>query len=115
MVENFNFHGAGTTFINHPKDTVIRDFQNTYRSGPAVEDLRSLLDLVLSSRDLADADREAAAQEVHTVARLAEDPQQPRAEVRTRLERLRAVLAGAADIAQPALVLLAAIASAFTG
>lgn len=104
---NFHFHGR-TTFINQPVDTVISDFQNDHRTGPGASELVQVLRLVLTSRDLADADRQEAAALVHGVADdLATGDPDGRAP--TRLERLRALVAGAADIAQPAAALITAV------
>ncbi|MGW6979250.1 hypothetical protein ACWGE1_07365 [Streptomyces sp. NPDC054932] len=105
---NFHFHGQ-TTFINQPVDTVISDFQNDHRTGPGAAELVQVLRLVLTSRDLADTDRQEAATLVHLVA---DDltTGDPEARTPTRLERLRALVAGAADIVQPVSVLIAAVA-----
>ncbi|UQX02231.1 hypothetical protein [Streptomyces sp. RerS4] len=104
---NFHFHGR-TTFINQPVDTVISDFQNDHRTGPGAAELVRVLRLVLTSRDLADADRQEAATLVHAVADdLAGGDPDGRAP--TRLERLRALVAGAADIAQPVAALIATL------
>ncbi|MFE5804666.1 hypothetical protein [Streptomyces sp. NPDC056491] len=104
---NFHFHGR-TTFINQPVDTVISDFQNDHRTGPGAAELVQVLRLVLTSRDLADADRQEAAALVHGVADdLATGDPDGRAP--TRLERLRALVAGAADIAQPTAALITAV------
>ncbi|MGW8952729.1 hypothetical protein [Streptomyces sp. NPDC055709] len=113
--ENFYFQGTNTTFINRPKDTVVRDFQHTYASGLGGDELTRLLELVLSSRDLSDADREEAAGAVHDLARITTAPEPDAPQVRTRLERLRELLAGGADIAQPALAIVASVATLFAG
>ncbi|MFD5084991.1 hypothetical protein ACFWOG_20420 [Kitasatospora sp. NPDC058406] len=114
MSENFYFHGVNTTFINRPADTVIQDFQNNHQSTPAGEDLRRVLELILSSRDLPDTDRESAAQDVHALAISASTPNPSQESVRPRLERLHATLTRAADIAQPALALIATITATLT-
>jgi hypothetical protein len=116
--ENFYFQGANTTFINRPKDTVIRDFQNSYGSGAGAGELGRLLELVLSSGSLGDRQREEAAAAVHELARVTAEGvpgESAQPVVRTRLERLRALLTGpGVDIAAAALPLLAAIAGLFT-
>ncbi|MFF8843919.1 hypothetical protein ACF08N_14550 [Streptomyces sp. NPDC015127] len=111
--ENFYFQGTNTTFINRPVDTVVSDFQNTYESGIGGFELTFLLQTVLSSRDLSDADREEAAGVVHDLARITTDPEPDVPAVRSRLERLRELVAGGADIAQPALGLIASVAGLF--
>lgn len=110
VTENFYFQGANTTFINKPVDTVVRDFQHTYAQAPAQDDLTRLLALVLTSRDLPDADREEAAGAVHDLARITAEPEPDTATARTRLQRLREILASGADIAQPALAIVASVA-----
>ncbi|MER5182160.1 hypothetical protein ABT009_28030 [Streptomyces sp. NPDC002896] len=113
--ENFYFQGENTTFINRPQDTVIRDFQNTYGAGADAEDLTRLLELVLSSRDLTDSERNEAAGAVHDVARLSAEPEPDAPAVRTRLQRLRELLSSSADIAQPALAIIASVTALFAG
>ncbi|MGW1026990.1 hypothetical protein ACWD4J_25415 [Streptomyces sp. NPDC002577] len=113
--ENFYFQGENTTFINRPQDTVIRDFQNTYGTGAGAEDLIRLLELVLSSRNLTDSERNEAAGAVHDVARLSAEPEADVPAVRTRLQRLRELLSSSADIAQPALAIIASVAALFAG
>ncbi|MFE6697427.1 hypothetical protein [Streptomyces sp. NPDC057718] len=115
MTENFYFQGQNTTFINRPVHTVVRDFQNQYGEAPGHEELRQLLQLTLSSADLADSDRDEAARTVHDLARLADDPASDASAFRLRAERLREMLAGAADIAQPALAIIASVVAAVTG
>lgn len=112
--ENFYFQGENTTFINRPQDTVIRDFQNTYATAAHADDLIQLLRLVLTSGNMAAADRDAAAGVIHDLARLgtASEPDLPTA--RARLERLRTLLASSADIAQPALAILASLTTFFS-
>ncbi|MER7663809.1 MULTISPECIES: hypothetical protein [unclassified Streptomyces] len=111
--ENFSFQGTNTTFINRPQDVVVRDFQNTYASGTSGAELTRLLELVLSSRDLSDTGRAEAAGAVHDLARVTGEPEPDASAVRTRLERLREILAGGADIAQPALAIVASLAALF--
>ncbi|WP_328837045.1 hypothetical protein [Streptomyces europaeiscabiei] len=113
--ENFYFQGEKTTFINRPVDTVVRDFQNAYDSVPQADNLGDLLRLVLNSRDLNDAEREEAAQAVHDLARVCAPPQPDASVAQTRIERLRGLLNSAgADIAQPALAILASLAAIFS-
>lgn len=111
--ENFIFQGEKTTFVNRPKDTVIRDFQNTYGPSAGGDDLTRLLELVLSSRTLSDDQRDEAAGTVHDLARLTSEPEPDVPAVRTRMDRLRELLASSADIAQPALVIIASVAALF--
>ncbi|MEU6182745.1 hypothetical protein [Streptomyces coeruleorubidus] len=113
--ENFYFQGTNTTFINRPADTVIRDFQKTYASGIGGDELTRLLELVLYSRDLSDVEREEAAGAVHDLARITAEPELDVPAIPSRLERLRELLAGAADIAQPALAIVASVAALFPG
>jgi hypothetical protein len=141
--ENFYFQGKNTTFINRPTDTVIQDFQNSHAAAPGTEALTRLLRLVLESRDLGDADRAEAAGAIHELARLSADGEGggevagdgvgggadagdagadeaasasgASAAARTRLERLRELLSASADIATPALAILASITPFFSG
>jgi hypothetical protein len=112
--ENFSFQGENTTFINRPQDTVIRDFQNSYATTARADDLTQLLRLVLASRDMAVPDRDAAAGEIHDLARLGTAPEPDLPSARTRLERLRTLLASGSDIAQPALAILGSLTAFFS-
>ncbi|RAG80542.1 hypothetical protein DN069_37600 [Streptacidiphilus pinicola] len=101
--------------MNRPQDTVVRDFQNTYATAVGAPELRRLLELVLSSRDLSDQDREEAADAIHALARLGATPHPDLPAARPRLERLRALLSAGADIAKPALAILASLTPLFSG
>jgi hypothetical protein len=114
MSENFYFQGENTTFINRPQDTVIRDFQNAHGTAVGADDLTRLLRLVLSSENMTATDREEVAVTIHDLARIGSSPEPDRAVAGTRLERLRELLASSADIAQPALALLASVAAFFS-
>ncbi|MFF5447194.1 hypothetical protein [Streptomyces sp. NPDC012888] len=109
--ENFHFEGENTTFINRPQDTVVRDFQNKHTAAAATDDLARLLRLTLTSRDVPDEARQEASVEIHRLADLAEATEPDGPAVRTRIERLRALLGPATDIAQPALAILASLAT----
>ncbi|MFF2138184.1 hypothetical protein [Streptomyces sp. NPDC058193] len=113
MTENFTFNGQNTTFINRPVNTVVQDFQNQHGTAAHSDDLRRLLELTLSSTDLSDTDRDEAAQAVHDLATLSEEPDA--GPFRLRAERLRELLSGAADIAQSALALITTVVTAVTG
>ncbi|MEU7017186.1 hypothetical protein [Streptomyces sp. NPDC046385] len=115
VTENFYFQGTHTTFIHKPVDTVVRDFQHTYAAAPARDELTHLLTLVLNSRDLPDADREEAADAVHDLARVTAEPEPDTAIARTRVQRLRELLVAGADIAQPALAIVASVAGMLAG
>ncbi|GAA3598919.1 hypothetical protein [Kribbella ginsengisoli] len=103
MTENFNFHGQ-TTFINRPVDTVITDFQNAHATG---SDLTTLLRLVLTSDQLTDDQREQVAQLIDEVAGELNGPDVDK--TRTKLERIKTTVSKAADIATPALGIVAKV------
>lgn len=109
----FTFHGP-TVFINEPRDTVIKDFQNNH-SAEVTDQLAELLRLVLASNDLSDAEREETAKLVDEVAEQADagEPDAP-AEARSRLSRIGKVVAKAADIATPASKIVEAVAPLFS-
>ncbi|MGC4943092.1 hypothetical protein [Kribbella sp. DT2] len=108
MTENFNFHGP-TTFINRPVNTVVRDFQNSYSTAPAGQDLASLLELVLSSEELDDSGREAVARLIHELADELGAAQTEPEDARHKLERIKTTVGRAADIAAPALGIVSKI------
>jgi hypothetical protein len=105
--ETFHFHGQ-TTFINRPIDTVISDFQNTYDSSQIREQLSQLLRLILASQYLKDEEKESAALIVNEIAAASEDLQE-RPRLRDRLIALQGKLSKVADIAAPALEIIASL------
>jgi hypothetical protein len=108
VTENFNFHGQ-TTFINRPTNTVVTDFQNTHSAAPAGHDLATLLQLVLTSEELGDDGRELVATLIHELAGDLEDPVADQGGARRKLERIKTTVGQAADIAGPALGIVAKI------
>jgi hypothetical protein len=107
--DSFQFVGGSTTFINRPRDTVIRDFETTYVEGSTeanreiLQEVRKLLELVLTSAELDDAKREEAAGALHEVAEdMSSDDPAPAGKIGQALERVKAIVSGAADIARPA-------------
>ncbi|WP_328326216.1 hypothetical protein OHA70_37525 [Kribbella sp. NBC_00382] len=105
MTENFNFHGQ-TTFINRPVNTVITDFQNSHGAGT---DLAGLLRLVLTSEQLTDEQREQVAQLINEVAGELDTGAPDGGKTRTQLERIKTTVSKAADIATPALTIIAKV------
>jgi hypothetical protein len=114
MEENFTFN-AQTTFINKPQDTVIRDFQNLYEYGSSdeqmalLEKLEELIRLVLSSVDLNDSNKELTVAKVHNIAKEARAPEPDRSTLKNGVIALKETVSKAADIAAPALSIVAAI------
>ncbi|MET8979387.1 hypothetical protein ABZX85_27665 [Streptomyces sp. NPDC004539] len=115
MSESFNFKGENTTFVNRPQNTVIQDFQNAHGTATGADELVRLLSLVLTSAELADADREEATGAIYQIVRLGTGAEADPAGAGTRLERLRELLGSAADIAQPALAILTSLTALFAG
>lgn len=105
MTENFNFHGQ-TTFINRPVNTVITDFQNSHGSDT---DLAGLLRLVLTSEQLTDEQREQVAQLINEVAGELDTGTPDGGKTRKQLERIKTTVSKAADIATPALTIIAKV------
>jgi hypothetical protein len=112
--EQFIFEGQ-TTFINKPRETVIRDFQNTYLRGDGSSadeintQLEKLIELSLSSKDLPDADREETVQAIHAVAEQVRDDKVSRLSLKGTLEAVQGVVSKAADIAGPAIVIIGTV------
>jgi hypothetical protein len=116
--DEFQFIGGSTTFINRPRDTVIRDFQTNYVEGSAeanraaLEALGQLLDLVLKSDQLPDANRAEAVATLHDVAdKVKEGRPESAGTITRRLEQVKSIVTGAADIARPAGEMVATVLS----
>lgn len=103
--EQFNFHGQ-TTFVNRPTSTVISDFQNTYTGVTGQAELQQLLRLILQTGNLSNEDRERGAVLVHETAAEIATPQPDESLVKGRLDALAKLVTRAADIAEPAAVIL---------
>ena len=114
MNEQFNFYGQ-TTFINQPKDTVIQNFQNNYISGDGSDsdkvniELKQLVELILSSKNISDMAKEEAVKDVHSVAEQVKNPQTNKVTLQETLSKIQEVLAKAADVAIPAMGIIAAV------
>jgi hypothetical protein len=107
MSENFEFHGP-TTFVNKPVDTVIQDFQNTH-ANDAGQQLAALLRLILTSRDISEPDRVAAARLVGETAA----DEQVGDEAKSRLAKVGELVSRAADIAGPAARIVESVSKIF--
>lgn len=113
MSDQFTFHGQ-TTFIDKPSHTVIRDFQNSYLSGEAAKDevvneLKRLVELLLSSKDLSPTVKEDAVQAVHDVADKVNNGSGSRLSVKATLEAIKGVVDKAADVAGPAIGVITSV------
>jgi hypothetical protein len=112
--EKFVFHGQ-TTFINQPTDTVIRDFQNTYMRGDGSTsdeinaELKQLIELSLRSGDLPDEEKEEVVQAIDGLAGQIRDGKANPLTLRGTLEAVRAMVEKAADVAGPAVAIIAAV------
>jgi hypothetical protein len=106
--DQFNFHGQ-TTFVNRPVNTVITDFQNSHGDGPAQRRLGELLQVVLASTQLGDAERERLAKLVDEAAgEVARDSPEP-GKVRGILETVKTAVSDASDIAGPAIGIISKV------
>lgn len=112
--ESFVFHGQ-TTFINRPRDTVIRDFQNEYVKGDGStadqinSQLGRLVELLLESRELPDAEKEEAVRAVDTLAAEVTAERASRFSLKGTLREIGEVVQGANDIAKPALGVISTV------
>ena len=108
MSEDFVFHGQ-TTFINKPKDTVIQNFQNTYIAGDNSDrdkinlEIKKLVDLILSSKDVPKEDKEETVQALHSVAEQVKEQKGSKLSIKSTLKAVQEIVTKAADIAVPAL------------
>ena len=114
MGDEFIFHDQAT-FINRPSDTIIRDFQNVYIRGDKSKadainaELKRLVELSLSSRDLPDDDKEEVVQAVHAIAEQVRDDKVNRLTFKGALEAVKEIVVKASDVAGPAVAIIAAV------
>ncbi len=107
MSEKFVFHGQ-TTFIDKPRETVIQNFQNTYIGTGDTEidkintELKSLIELIFSSKDLSKEDKEETVQAVHAVADQVKEQKGSKLTLKGTLQAIKDVVTTASDIAGPA-------------
>jgi hypothetical protein len=108
MSEHFIFHGQ-TTFIDKPRDTVIQNFQNTYITGDGSDrdkintELKKLVELILSSRELSNPAKAETVEAVHSVAAQVTEQKANKLTLKGTLQAIREVVSKAADIAVPAI------------
>jgi hypothetical protein len=114
MSEKFVFHGQ-TTFIDQPRDTVIQNFQNTYITGDNSDkdrvnhEIIKLLNLIWSSKDLPKEEKDESIQALHTVAEQVKQEKGSKLTIKGTLKAIQEILNKAADIATPALGIIATI------
>ena len=115
MSNDFTFHGQ-TTFINQPKDTVIQNFQNSYITGDGSDrdkintELKKLVDLILSSKELPDPAKEETVEAVHSVAAQVTEQKANKLTLKGTLQAVQEVVSKAADIAGPAIGIFTTVA-----
>lgn len=108
MAEKYIFHGQ-TIFIDKPRHTVIQNFQNTYIVGDNSDrdkvniEIKKLLDLILSSKDLPKEEKEETVEALHTVAEQVKEQKGNKLTIKGTLKAVQEIVTKAADIAVPAL------------
>jgi hypothetical protein len=108
MTDRFVFHGQ-TTFIDKPRNTVIQDFQNAYITGDGSDrdkvnaELKKLVELILTSQELPEEEKEESVQAVHQVAEQVKDQKGSKLTVKGTLKAVQEVVSKASDIAVPAM------------
>ncbi len=114
MSDQFIFH-AQTTFIDKPSNTVIQNFQNSYISGDGSErdkvniELVNLVKLILDSRDMPDDTKEESVEALHSIAEQVKDQKANKLTVKGTLEAIKDIVSKTADIASPALAIIATV------
>jgi hypothetical protein len=115
VTSRYEFHGEQTTFIERPINTTIQDFQNTYISGEegatkeALTQLQELVKLILQSEQLNDDTKNDAVSAVHAVAEQVKDQKGSKLTLKGTLEAIRDVVTQAADVAGPAVAIIASV------
>lgn len=113
--EGFKFYGE-TTFINKPTRTVIQNFQNQYITGNGSDgdkvntELAKLIELILTSKELPDQDKEEAVKAVQDVAGQVKEEKANKFTIKGTLQAVQAVIEKTADIAAPAMGIFAVVA-----
>jgi hypothetical protein len=116
MMENkFEFKGT-TTFINQPKDTVIKNFQNTYINGNLqtdgiINDLQKLIGLIIDSKDLTNDKKDEAIGALKSLADEVKGEKPNKLTLRAILSGVQEVISKASDIVVPAAIIIQSIAS----
>jgi hypothetical protein len=114
MNEKLVFYGQ-TAFIDTPRDTVIQNFQNTYIAGDGSDSdkinskIKELVDLILDSKDLPREDKEETIQALHAVAEQVKEQKGGKLTLKGTLQAVQEVVSKAADIATPALGIIATV------
>ncbi|MEX0731095.1 MAG: hypothetical protein WED00_12290 [Aquisalimonadaceae bacterium] len=114
MSEKFIFKGK-TTLIHQPYDTVIQNFQNTYITNDDTDrdkanlEIERLMELVLESKDLPNDKKEEVVQALHSIAELIKEQKGSKLTLKGALQAVQSVVSKAADIAAPALGIIATV------
>ena len=114
MPDRFVFHGQ-TTFVNQPRDTVIKNFQNSYITGDGSDkdkanaELKKLVELILTSQELPKEEKEESLQAVHEVAEQVKDNKGTKLTLKGSLQAVKEVVSKASDIAVPALDIISTV------
>jgi hypothetical protein len=118
MSSTFNFYGQ-TTFIDKPKDTVIREFQNTYMAGGDAhsrqinEQILQLIEVILKSKQLPAPQKNAAVQQLHTVAAEVKDNNVDKGKAKGILESIKDIVTKTADMVTPGIAIVKTILAFF--
>lgn len=112
--EKYIFNG-NTTFINKPRDTIIKDFQNKYITGKNIEkdninsEILKLFTLVKDSKNLSDEDREETSQALNSIADQVKENKCNKLTLKGMLIAIQEVVSKASDIADPSIAIISAI------
>ncbi|HHV24495.1 MAG TPA: hypothetical protein GXX65_08190 [Methanosarcina sp.] len=114
MGVKYIFRG-NTTFINKPRDTEIKKFQNKYITGKYIEkdninsEILKLLHLVLDSKNLSNEDREETAHALNSIADQVKENKCNKLTLKGTLTAIQEVVSKAADIADPSIAIISEI------
>jgi hypothetical protein len=118
MKSTFNFYGQ-TTFIDKPKNTIIKEFQNMYTSTNNDEqnkinkEILKLIEIVLDSKDISKDDKNASVDALHRMANDVKEEKVNKVSAKGILESIKEIVTKASDIATPAIGIIKTILAFF--
>jgi len=118
MSSTFNFHGQ-TTFIDQPKDVVIKNFQNQFVSGDSHqtdhinEQFIRLIELILNSEQVQAGDKKHSIETLHNLAAEVKSEKVNKLTFKATLNSIKEIVTKSSDIATPALSIIKTILSFF--
>jgi hypothetical protein len=115
----FNFHGQ-TTFIDKPKDTIIKDFQNQYITGDNQQaneinsNLLKLIEVILETKNISNEDKNSSVDALHRIATDVKDGKANKLTAKGTLKSIQEIVTKTSEVVSPAIAIIKTLLGFFT-